>query len=299
MLGDQTLGHFDKVATGLYLEGLAVDTERGIVWYSDVVAGGIHGFTAGGRVASFNVDRKWTGGLTLNADGAVLSSGPGGIMWNHPDTGKSGWLLDQIDGRPINGINEMMPDATGGIYFGTVDIDRIVRGETPGPSTLYRMTVDGDLIKLVAGIRFTNGMMLSADRKHFYCNNTFECTLVFDVLSDLSLANMRTLLLKDDADGMALDVEGNLWVTGCRSGHLMRVGPDGAVLTSIETPARAITQIRFGGRDLRDFYINSVPIDSGARLKDGRPVTEHGSFMYRGRSAVPGMPIPPTRFRLA
>ena len=38
----------------------------------------------------------------MNSCGAVLSTGQGGIMWNNPDTGKSGWLLDTIDGVPIN-----------------------------------------------------------------------------------------------------------------------------------------------------------------------------------------------------
>jgi hypothetical protein len=61
------------------------------------------------------------GGVLVNEDGSVLSSGPGGIMWNNPDTGKSGWLLREIDGNPINGINEMIPDGTGGIDFGTSD----------------------------------------------------------------------------------------------------------------------------------------------------------------------------------
>ena len=35
-------------------------------------------------------------------------------MWNNPDTGKSGWLLDKLEGKPINGVNELVPDGTGG-----------------------------------------------------------------------------------------------------------------------------------------------------------------------------------------
>jgi hypothetical protein len=41
-------GEFEQLAKGLYLEGLAVDRARGIVWYSDVIAGGIHGVKADG-----------------------------------------------------------------------------------------------------------------------------------------------------------------------------------------------------------------------------------------------------------
>src|SRR5579862_5406122 len=114
------IGEFEQVASGIYLEGLSVDYKRDVVWYSDVIAGGIHGVRPDGRkVGSFNEGRMWTGGIMMNEDGAVLSSGQGGIMWNDPDSGRSGWLLTTIEGKPINGINEMMPDGTGGIFFGT------------------------------------------------------------------------------------------------------------------------------------------------------------------------------------
>jgi sugar lactone lactonase YvrE len=297
-LTEPVAGQFEKIASGLYLEGLAIDTQRGIAWYSDVIGGGVHGFMPDGRTTSFNTDRMWTGGLLINEDGAVLSTGAGGIMWNEPRSGKSGWLLDTIDGKPINGVNEMIPDGAGGIYFGTVDIEMIAQGATPRPVALYRLTADRDVIKLVDGVGFANGLMLSADGKTFYCNNTFSCTYVFDVRADRTLANQRTLIEKEDVDGMALDAEGNLWITGFRSSQLTRVRPDGAKLAPIETPAGAITQIRFGGADLRDIYINAVPADGGDGLKEGVLPTDKRSFLYRGRSKVPGAPITPTRFKL-
>jgi sugar lactone lactonase YvrE len=295
---ESAVGQFEKVAAGIYLEGLAVDCKRNIVWYSDVIGGGLHGLMPDGKIESMNPGRMWTGGVMLNEDGSVLSSGQGGIMWNNLHSGKSGWLLDKIDGKSINGINEMMPDGTGGIYFGTVDIEMVVRGEPTRPTALYRLTVDREVVQVADGLRFGNGLMLSADRKRFYCNDTFVCTYAFDVAPDLRLSNKKVLLEKEDADGMALDAEGNLWVTGFRSSHLTRVRPDGTQLPPIPTPAGAITQIRFGGADMRDYYINSVPADGGDSLKDGVPLTKRNSFLYRGRSDVPGMPIPPARFRL-
>ncbi len=292
------MGDFAKLASGIYLEGLAVDYRRNTVWYSDVIAGGVHGLLADGRVESFNLDRKWTGGVMLNDDGAVLSSGAGGIMWNNPDTGRSGWLLDEIDGKPISGINEMAPDGTGGIIFGTCDIEMIARGEAPRPSAIYRLTVDGDVILLAPDIGFCNGIMLSRNRDQFYCNNTFACTYIFDVTPDLALTNRRVLLEKQDCDGMALDADGNIWITGFQTGHLTRLRPDGTALPPIETPASAVTQVRFGGPDMRDIYINTVPADGGENLKNGVPLSGRNSFLYRGRSKVPGLPIAPAGFRL-
>jgi len=237
--------------------------------------------------------------VLVNADGAVLSSGEGGIMWNNPESGKSGWLVDTIDGKPINGVNEMMPDGTGGIYFGTNDIEMVIKGEATRPTEIYRLTADRELIRLADGIGFTNGIMFDAQRKRFYCNDTFKGTWAFDVADDLSLANRQFFLEKEDADGMALDAEGNLWVTGFRSNFFERIAPDGARLPRFDTPAGSITQLRFGGADMRDIYFNSVPSDGGDTLKEGGEITAQNSFLFRGRSDKPGLKLEPTHFTLS
>ena len=298
-MGEQAVSAFEKIASGIYLEGLAVDYKRDTIWYSDVIAGGIHGVKADGtRVGSFNEGRMWTGGVMMNEDGAVLSTGEGGIMWNNPETGKSGWLLDEIEGRPINGINEMVPDGTGGIFFGTNDIEMVIKGAATRPTKIYRLTADCQVIELAEGIGFSNGIGYDAERHRFYCNDTFHCTWVFDVTDDLTLSNRRELLAKEDVDGMALDANGTVWITGFRSSFLTLVRPDGTELPRVETPAGSITQVRFGGPDMRDYYFNSVPSDGGDTLKEGGEITERNSFLFRGRSEVPGMPIAPARFKL-
>ena len=296
-MGSLSVGKFEKVASGVYLEGLAVDNKRNVVWYSDVIQGGIHGVMPDGSITSLNPGRMWTGGVMLNEEGLVLSSGRGGIMWNNPDTGKSGWLLHEIDGKVINGINEMMPDGTGGIFFGTNDIEMVENAQPTRPTALYRLTVDRKVIKLVDGINFSNGIMYDAQRKRFYCSDTFACAWVFDVQDDLTLTNQRVLLKKEDCDGMALDAEGNIWITGFRSNFITRLKPDGTLLPQVNTPTGSVTQIRFGGPDMCDYYINVVPADGGDSLKDGKPLTAK-SALYRGRSETPGMPIQAARFRL-
>lgn len=290
---------FEKIASGLYLEGLAVDHVRDVIWYSDVIAGGIHGVKPDGtRVCSFNESRMWTGGVLMNADGSILSTGEGGIMWNNPDTGKSGWLVDTLDGKPVNGINEMMPDGTGGIFFGTSDIERIIVGADTRPTDIWRLTADRELIMAAKGVGFSNGIMFDSGRRRFYCNDTFKGTWAFDVTDDLGLENRTFILDKEDADGMALDAEGNIWITGFRSNFFTRLAPDGTRLADVPTPAGSITQLRFGGADLRDIYFNSVPSDGGDTLKEGGEITAANSFLFRGRSEVAGRKIEPARFVL-
>lgn len=297
-MGELAVGEYVKLAEGVYLEGLSVDHKRDVIWYSDVIAGGIHGVKPDGtKVCSFNEDRMWTGGVMMNADGAVFSTGQGGIRWNNPDTGKSGWLLDRLEGKPINGINEMWPDGTGGIYFGTNDIEMIIEAKDTRPTALYRLTVEREVIRMDATVYFSNGIGYDPARRKFYCSDTFNKAWVWDVAEDLSLTNQRVLLDKNDCDGLALDSEGNIWITGFRSpGILTRLTPDGRELEPVRTPVGSTTQVRFGG-DGRDYYINVVPSDGGDSLKEGKPLASK-SYLYHGRSDVPGVLIPPARFKL-
>jgi sugar lactone lactonase YvrE len=291
-------GTFAIAASGLYLEGLAVDQGRGVVWYSDVIAGGVHGIGPDGWARVLNPDRMWTGGIMLNEDGRVLSSGQHGIMWNDPDTGESGWLIERIGGEPINGINEMVADGHGGMFCGTVDIEQIIKGEPTRPATLYHLAQDGTARIAADGLGFANGIMLSPDGRRLYYNDTFDGVYAFDVSPDLELSNRRQLLKKEDADGMAMDAQGNLLVTGYKSGFIQRLSPEGEELGRIETPAGGITQVRFGGPDMCDMWLTAVAADAGDTLAVGEVPSEPNSFLYRGRVAEPALPLALARFRL-
>jgi sugar lactone lactonase YvrE len=293
------VGEYQGIAEGVYLEGLSVDHQRNVIWYSDVINGGIHAVTPEGKaVTSLNKERMWTGGIMMNSDGAVLSSGQGGIMWNHPDTEHSGWLLQELEGQPINGINEMWPDGEGGIYFGTNDIERVIEAKETRPTAIYRLTADRQVIKLAEDINFSNGLAFDRERRRFYCSDTFNIAWAWDVNDDLSLSHRRTLFNKDDCDGLALYADGTILITGFRSpGVITCVTATGEELEGLRTPEGSTTQIRFGGADARDFYINVVPGDGGDSLKDGKPLSG-ASFLYRGRAEKPGVLVQPANFTL-
>ena len=102
-------------------------------------------------------------------------------------------------------------------------------------------------------------------RRRLYCSDTFNVAWAWDVETDLTLSRRRILLKKDDCDGMALDTDG--------------------------------TQIRFGGADLKDYFINIVPADGGDSLKKGEPL-KSPSILYRGRSEIAGVAVSPAKFEL-
>jgi sugar lactone lactonase YvrE len=281
--------HFEPLARGFYLEGLLVDGDA--VWYTDVVVGGVR------KVGSDRVlleDRALIGGLLLNRDGALLVAGGGGIAWTDPATGASGTLVDGFDGT-----NEMYAVADGGIVFGTIDLTAIMRGARPGPSSIYRLAPDLTRIELRAGLAFANGLAIDAGGSTLFFNESFAASRAFAIDATGALGPPRLLADKPDCDGMALDAEGNVWITGFASDHLLCVTPEGAEVRRLALPGKAATSVRFGGADLSDLYVNVVDPAAAQALAEGTPIAEPTSVLYRTRSPVAGAPVPRARFGLS
>jgi sugar lactone lactonase YvrE len=287
---------FTAIARGRYLEALAIDEH--LVWFSDVILGGVQGLKPDGGISHWLPDRRWIGGVLLNEDGALLCSGPGGIAWFHPTSGRTGTLLSSIDGVPLAGVNEMCPDGRGGIIFGTLDLPAIIKGEKPGPVALYRLDVGGKVTLLSDGLVFCNGLGVSADGMALYHNESFVGTFVYDIALDGSLDNRRMILEKQDCDGMALDIRGNLWITGFSSEKLLCVRPDGAIERRLALPGGACTNVRFGGADGGEIFVTTVPLTAGLEIAKGNLPSALDSILYRGPSPVAGRIDARPQFRL-
>ncbi len=156
------------------------------------------------------------------------------------------------DGTPFGRLNDLIADGKGGAYF------------TVGGA--YYVSPAGIVSTVVAADNFrSNGIMLSPDGKTLYVTNN-TVVVAFDVRSDGGTANRRDfggLDGDDGGDGMAVDSEGRLYVTGNRGVHVL--SPSGEHLGLIPTPRRPIT-IAFSGPDKRTLYAPQM----GAVGPDGK-----------------------------
>jgi sugar lactone lactonase YvrE len=287
---------FEAIATGFcFLE--APREDRGFVWFTDVITGGLKRLSPDGPIDEFLQGRKWIGGIALNHDGAVLCSGGNGIAWLDPKTKASGMLLEKIDGAPIRGINELLPDGKGGLYFTTADVTEAERDDERSPSALFRLDVDRRVRKLSDGLTFGNGIGLSPNGGRLYLNDTFVGTYAMDVLADGTLGDRVLLAKLPDCDGLAVDREGGIWVAGYQSGAIMRLLPDGTEDQRAALPVQGVTSLCFGGADNRDVYVTTTSPDAfEALMKKTRPSAT--ASLYRARSDIPGLPVPRCRFKL-
>ena len=76
-------------------------------------------------------------------------------------------------------------------------------------------------------------------------------------------------------DGMALDVDGRLYVAQFGGGCVSVIDSDGRLLESIPVPGKNVTNCAFGGPDRRTLVITDVETAS----------------LYRARMRVPGLPL--------
>jgi gluconolactonase len=158
------------------------------------------------------------------------------------------------NGAPLGRLNDLIADGKGGAYFtvgGAYYVD---------PAGVVSTVADQDLR--------SNGIMLSPDGRTLYVTNVTE-VLAFDVRDDGTTANRRvfgTLNGDDGGDGMAVDSEARLYVTGNRGVHVL--SPRGEHLGLIPTPRRPIT-VAFAGPEKNLLYAPS----SGAVGPDGKAWT--------------------------
>ena len=239
-------------------------------------------------------------GLAIDAAGvvyAVSMLGRALMRWD-------GSVLTQIaDLSSISGpANDMAMDHLGRCYIGNFGL----RG---GEGTVLDVTeillVDGaGSVSVVAeDVVFPNGMVLSADGRSLLVAETYRGRItVFDVHDDGSLGARRiwadfatsmppmdtvaaTATLPLLPDGIALDIEGALWVADAKGHGIARVEEGGCVLDFVETGSLSVYAAALGGADLRTLYLCCAP-----PVETSDPAVEHRSALMACQVEIPGVP---------
>ena len=170
--------------------------------------------------------------------------------------------------------NDMVVDAKGRAYVGNFGFDRHA-GEEPRPAALIRVDPDRSVHKAADGLMFPNGTVITPDGKTMIVGETLAKRLTaFDIAADGTLSNRRVWAETPtcNPDGICLDAEGGIWVTGAFTHHMVRVLEGGRVTHDLDLGPRCAYACMLGGKDGRTLFVitNSGSGPAIADKRDGR-----------------------------
>ncbi len=281
----------DVLAAGYGLiEGPVWDTARQCLYYSDVLNGGVFRLDAEGNVSVQFPHRRGIGGMALHeADGLVV--GGRNLAFKPLAGGPSRVLLDNDVTEKAVGFNDFTTDSQGRLWVGSLAF-RVFSGEEPQTGHLHRVDLDGSAHTLSDGVMLTNGMGFSPDGTRLYHSDARSQLIrvyVVDEAGGVSPWRVFARLPEDAPDGLAVAVDGTVWVALAHGGRVAVFSPEGREVHSIPVPLPMVTSLCFGGRDLRDLYIVT-----GSR---GGP-HENCAAVFRTRTETPGLALADCRVTL-
>jgi len=275
----------EKLADGfMFTEGPVWDAASKCLFFSDIPGNKMRKWTEDKGIEIFRDPSGKSNGLTLDKQGRLMAC-------EHANrrvslTGKDGKVVtiaDKYEGKRLNSPNDVIVKSDGSIYFSDPPYGLTAEFGVLGEQELsfqgvFRLSPDGKaLTLLVDDFEKPNGLAFSPDESLLYIDDTDRVHVrVFDVKPDGSISNGRVFVEVEgeeegNVDGMKLDSEGNVYVTG--PGGISVFDPSGSKLGRIDVPEVA-ANMAWGDADWKTLYITA------------------STSLYRIRLGVKGIPVP-------
>jgi gluconolactonase len=222
-------------------------------------------------------------GLAIGPDGALwvcnnggiipgVERGPGRIERVDLSTGRFERVYEVCEGKPLRGPNDLVFDSTGRLWFTDlgviVDQERVHVGglftAAPGdgePTAVYRRSVS------------YNGVGLSPDEKHVLVADTLQARIYrYDNRAEAQEPQyVGTAMGPIGFDSLAVTAAGNVCVATVFEGGVATVTPSGEVSIRHIPEEPYVTNIAFGGEDMRDAYVTLSSCGKLVKLRWNEP----------------------------
>jgi gluconolactonase len=233
---------------------------EGYLLFSDPNNNVIYRWTQDGQVSVFMTKSGYRGvdigeygqpgsnGLTIDREGRLTINQHGNRrVVRMEKNGQLTVLADRFEGKRLNSPNDLVYKSDGALYFtdppfGLPRFFDDPRKELPY-SGVFRVSPDKNVQLVSTDLKGPNGLAFSSDEKYLYVDNwdpEKKAVMRYSVEPDGSLGHgevffdMTSAPGEDALDGMKVDVEGNLYVSG--PGGVWILSPEGKHLGTIAGP---------------------------------------------------------------
>lgn len=267
----------EKIAAGFeFTEGPVWHPDEFLL-FSDVPANTIYKWQPKQETKIFRQPSGNANGNTLDNLGRLITAEHSNRRVSRTEKeGQIVTLATHYQGKRLNSPNDLVVKSDGSIYFTDPPYGIKPEQEELGFYGVYRLTSDGKLTLLVDDFVRPNGIVFSPDETKLYVNDSEKGHIrVFNVKPDGMLdtgklfAELKSPGEKGAADGMKVDIKGNVYSTG--PGGVWIFSPNSELLGVIKTP-EAPANLAWGDRDYKTLYITAR------------------NSLYRVRLQISGMP---------
>lgn len=250
----------EKLAGGFdFTEGPTCDA-AGNVFFTDQPNDRILKWGVEGELSTFLQPAGRANGMCFDPRGHLIAcADEKNALWSIAPDGKVTVLVSEYRGKLLNGPNDVWVRPDGALYFTDPFYDRPWWTHHTMPQDgqhVYFVSADRQHLGRVADdLQKPNGIIGTPDGKTLYVADIGAGkTYRYDVAPNGSLAG-KTLAAEQGSDGITLDNEGNLYLTG--NGVLV-VDKGGRQIAQIQVPDEQWTaNVSFGGKDRHTLFITA------------------------------------------
>ncbi|MEX0273683.1 MAG: SMP-30/gluconolactonase/LRE family protein [Flavobacteriaceae bacterium] len=232
-----------------FTEGPAVD-KRGNVFFTDQPNDRILVWEAGtGKINTYMEPAGRANGLYFDHHENLLAAADEKFeLWRIGKDKKTTILVKGYDGLQLNGPNDIWVAPNNGIYFTDPYYQRPYwerKQKEIKEERVYYLAPDGTGLQVVAtDLVQPNGIIGTPDGKTlFVADIGDQKTYVYDIGRDGSLLE-KTLFAPMGSDGMTMDNQGNVYLTG---DGVTVFSPQGEKILHIPVPGQWTANVTFGG----------------------------------------------------
>lgn len=241
-----------------FTEGPIADA-KGNVFFTDQPNDRIMKWSTDGKLSTFLKPSGRSNGLYFGNDGTLFAcADEKNELWAIDSSGKHKVLVDEFEGKLLNGPNDLWVRPDGGIYFTDPFYKRDYwkRGEIEQDGRcVYFLSADRKtLTRVVDGLKQPNGIVGTPDGNTLYVADiSAKKTYSFKIGADGTLTEKK-LFCELGSDGMTIDENGNVYLTG-KGVHVF--DKSGKEVHHIAVPEGWTANVCFGGSDFDTLFITA------------------------------------------